>query len=342
MRVRVEWCNAGVLAASFERVAGEPTIPIYSPETAGRIFKLLGIAPQFQFEATSLRPTATYYQRVNSLVSRQLQDKTPIDVTVPAGGRARLQYPAHRVYGGAIGIVSAHVDIQDLEGFPVASLIELRPLNSDHKSVVGNLTKASFSCLQEYVGRKGVGIRYRGRPLYLLELDDSHDTPSDFVRFNRVELAGLLIGNAAYESMHTDIVTSIFDASAELNKKTSDEYLLASKQGLIVIGRSPRNGRRGSAGLYARSTACFELATVCLTTLTFYPELRSIDAESADRALVVTNYLVHNSRAIFNASVSSRILWDRLVQDMSIDALFDLVVASNPHAKKALNPQGRS
>lgn len=276
-------------------------------------------------------------QYVNKAVSRGLQDKTPIQFRPSAGFQASLGIPKQRLYDPAIALVESQIEFSIDSKMPISELVDLRRLNSNDGSPVGRINKGAFSCIAQYLKSGTMRHSYRGRPLILIEIEDDYGTPSEFARFNRAELVGLLIGNADYDSMHLDIIDDIFSKCAELNKKTSEEYLLASKQGLIVVSRSRHQGTtRGGTGLFARSCACFELASVCLTILSYYPQLRKISPQATDNSLVTVNYLVRNSLAIFNASYSSRELWNRLVSDMSIDALLELVLASNSDARSAV------
>lgn len=332
----MNWRSIGILSAPLS--VSRSISPIFNASPASKVFKLLGIADQFQIKATNLVATATYMQNFNNAMSRGLQDKTPIEFSASPGIWARLGIPSQRVYNPAIALVETQVEFSIDSTERVSELVGLRRLNSNDISPVGRSNRAAFSCIEKYIDVGETQIPYRGRPLFLIELGIDQAPPSEFARFNRAELVGLLIGNADYGSMHTDIVDSIFTKCAELNKKTSEEYLLASKQGLVVIGRSRRIGSTASgSGIFARSCACFELASVCLTILSYYPELREVAPEATDQSLVTVSYLVRNSRAIFNASYSSRELWNRLVEDMSIDALLELVLASNSDARDAIN-----
>ena len=333
MRVRISWRSVGLLAESESR---PPNPSLFNEEPSGRIFRLLGIARQFQFDSHSLRPTASYFQQLNRRVKREIQDKKPLQLKLFDGVDASCSFPAHRVYSPAIGLVDTEITFAVSKSFDLYELFGARSLNTDKNSSVGIVTEEAFKCMSEYMGFVADAARFRGKPLFLIELDKEIGLPVEYIRFNRSELAGLLIGNRDYESMHSDITDNLFAASAELNKKTAETYMLASKQGIVVLGREG-DVSRPAAGLYVRSCACFELATVCLTVLSEYPDLRQFDPESADRALLMVSYLVNHSQAIFNASYSTHELWKRLVADMSIRELMNLVMVSNRDAKDVLS-----
>lgn len=271
MRVSMSWRNVGLLSSPLSKT--QSVVPFFNEDRSRKIFKLLGIAHQFEIDAIGLSPTSSYFQHFNSELSRDLQDKSAVEFTTPSGADARLNIPSHRVYSSAIGLVESNLEILIPGAFPVPEILKLRALNTNSHSPVGVATKAAFGCLEEYAGGGSNAVRYRGRPLHLLEIDEDQGTPSEFVRFNRVELTGLLIGNTDYPSMHEDIVNGIFDKCAELNKKTSEEYSLASKQGIVVVGRPESQDRRhASRGLFARSCACFNWQQ---SALRYYPVILS-------------------------------------------------------------------
>ncbi len=335
MRVTISWRNVARLPQHQEQ---QGTSHAFNKSQHSKTFKLLGIAEQFQLQAANLTPNSTYFQRINRKVNRSPQDKSYFEVSGDLSSAVtdtRLDIPTSRVYDPGIAVVGNRLTLAtSAEGFPVDSLISMRALNK--MGTAAKVTKETYHLIQQFLSSQ-TKPEYRARPLHLLELEPTADVPASFVRFNREELVGLLIGNADYGSMHPDIPDHIFDACAELNKKSVHEYLLASKQGLLVIRRNKTDPKSGSNGLYERACACFELASVIHMLLSDYPQLRQIQPLATDAALRKAQYLVKNSGAIFNASFSTRELWRILVNEMALDALFDLVASSNHDAATALS-----
>jgi hypothetical protein len=153
---------------------------------------------------------------------------------------------------------------------------------------------------------------------------------------HRRRLVALLIGNPTYADMSEDIIDRITERNAEFNKKTTDEYLLVSKQSVIYLTaeghtRGPHGHRLG------RTLGLYELAIVSAHFLDNYLSIRRQAENFVDYTMTRVQAWIENPEALLSSSATSTYVWNLLREEFRLSRKLELIKSTNPQLFRRLN-----
>jgi hypothetical protein len=177
-------------------------------------------------------------------------------------------------------------------------------------------------------GVSASAIHYDHVPVVTVEEVKTDHFPTWQERY-RQEIVRILIRNMSVGAVREELVQNLFVKSERFNYKTSDEYLLLDKQGLLMLAApaASKQNRRAREKTLSSALDLTSLALVYRSFLVDYLKLRLDHPLVADFLLSRLQSWCHNSSAVLHASVTNNHLWNRLADEFRLPELFDLINA---------------
>lgn len=149
---------------------------------------------------------------------------------------------------------------------------------------------------------------------------------------------GILIGNYDYELMEDQIPAMVLEKNREHNVKSSQETLLIDKQGILYLTPHREKQRNRRTPKFSRTYDLYEIALVYSDFMRNYLSYRLCNEDFYDFILYKIRPWIENSKVIFSRSKSHWLMWNLLIEELSLKPQLDFIidrVAGNAVADKS-------
>lgn len=311
----------------------------FNPSVNTGLYRQFSLPLKQAYIPLSLQPNTSYDDRIRRLAKikgyRFNEIKLPYNLIIPDVGNCCLSIQ-FRIYPPDIVCLTVKLKLLDknLSDSDFDTLFKYRnPRSIPHVYDVITWSLGLIGSAATEQVAPAISTRlYSG--FHFADTAPSQDIPR-YRADNERQMVGLLIGNEKYREMHDEIVAKVVQKCEDLNLKTTSEWLLVNKQGVVYISPAP------SHYMHKRRFAqAMDLAEIGLVFREFldntYPERRRGQEGFLDYIYRIILAWITQPEAIFNISYSNRLLWQLLTSELSLAEKLRLTQAQNPWLQKEI------
>jgi len=299
------------------------------------LYRQFGLPLKQAYIPLCLKPNTAYDDRIRRLARMKgykfNEVKLPYILEIPELGNCRLSLQ-FRIFPPNIASLTVKLKLLDKNLSDVAfdSLFKYRNPRSIprvHDVITWSLGLIGSAATEQAAPAISTRL-YNG--FHFANVAPPQDIPAYWAS-NKRRMVGLLIGNKKYEEMRDEIIARVLQRCEDLNLKTTSEWLLVNKQGVVFISPSENHYDYMHRRRFAQTMDLAEIGLVFREFLdSTYPERRRGQEGFLDYIYRIILAWIIQPEAIFNISYSNRLLWQLLASELSLSEKLTLTQAQNP------------
>ena len=287
----------------------------------------------------SLQPNASYDDRIRRLARikgyKFNEIKLPYSLNIPDMGSCRLSVQ-FRIFPPAIVSLTVKLRLltENLSNVDFDALFKYRnPRSIPHVYDVITWSLGLMGAAPNEQVAPAISTRlYSG--FHFADVAPSQDI-ARYRADNERQMVGLLIGNEKYREMSPEIVSRVVQKCKDLNLKTTSDWLIVNKQGVVYASPAPTDYMERRK--FAQAMDLAEIGLIFSEFLdNVYPERRRGQEGFLDYIYRVILAWIDRPQALFSRSYSNRALWQLLTSELSLAEKLGLIQAQNPWLQKEI------
>lgn len=300
----------------------------FKPEITGSPYTSLKVPSLLCYIGTRLNPT----QKLHVEIKRRFSDlklvgnnpRFPYNIVMADGSRMQIMFSVLVFQPRIISFSFKTVGPIPHSLRELAANPEI--LNFRDNTMLNELLIQVVSLLTGGESKQAGSLKYDHFPILDIQDIESEHFPSWQEQF-RQPLTKILIRSMSSGAVRDELVQKLFMKSEQFNYKSSEEYLLVDKQGILMLSAPVRSkaNKRARTKTLKSATHLASLAQIYRAYLVNFIGLRVDHQLGADFILSRIQPWCRHPSAVLNASVTNMHLWDLLSSEYLVNELFDML-----------------